>query len=932
MFKSLKARVRSSSAQLKNGSIHGLDKLDKLTKSNGKRNTSGSAASIFSNGKNGHSKEHKEHKEHKDIIEEQRSVSAPGSSRPGNQARFGCDRKNGRKEPFRPPPIGGGADLSYSPVASNKSVPINTQHGSQEIGNSQNNNSSMMNSSGGVYYVYDESAYDGKDTDFNIFAKPDGITPKSSRLVIQCLTSAFKETIPRVGDSKTLQQVMKPNLHHFSKEEVQEVKRLICGLFPHDGCSLKDQALRKFINESFGDNVIRLAVALRIIWSSFSNGIIPWESYYKFTKWESQTGYPPESFHFRFSKFLPDRDYTFCTFAFLEFLLCILLQKNKLMLDKGIQMDLIFTAGATAFVREPSYCSPANEEIPPVIRSYYQRGNALHRLFVGYIRSLNHERKLGDFYLLDIFQIEQYPPRSYKARSAKALTLTIPKGNPDGNDFTSLISQAASAKKRFYSSSSSFSRIENAFLDQFEEQTLRVIMNFFSESSNRYITTFDDGFDADFLQGASKPNKSHTRKISDDDNMVSTWLQMAKEQNGFDELLEVLENNHVPEGGTLALGVPAATTMGPMFRKDRNEDPNSSVRIGKTNITEWMINSWKYEMFMGRVQNTLLIKLTKKVDECNWLVLSCEENVNMNPLAVLPPAKHPPIPKDRPKRFQQKSAAMPLPSVREFETDELPSLPDIPIPKSISELIADAESDPEPKQAPETTDEPVSELKESFEATNESKPEPTSESKQLPEITDEPVSGPKEAFDALNEPRPLATSESKQAPEVTSESKPEPVPESKQVSEIANEPVPESKQEAPDVIVELVPEPEQIPETTNEPMVEPTSEPKQAPEDTNEPVPKPTETPKVITELVSEPTPLLAPEPKRSASEKSTQSTNSSIRSDDPLIEKLNNVDVSSSAEDISYERDSSRATRNSHNVLGDLLESCYTGSEVEAN
>lgn len=895
MFKNFKARVRSGSSQLKNGSVHGLDKL---AKNSSKRSTSGSVSSTSSN--NGESRRGG----HKGTTDQQRSVSAPGSSQPGYQARFTYDNKTNRKA-FRPPPVGIENNLSYSPVPSSSSFPTSAPYNLQEHGYSPNSSAMTSNT---IHYVYDNAVYDPNDTEFNIFAKQDGITPCSSRLVVQCLTSAFKESISQVGDTKVLQQVVKPNLHHFSKEEVQEVKRLLCKLFPHDGCTLKEQALKKSIRESFGDNVIRLTVALRIIWSSFPNGIIPWESYYKFTKWESQTGFPPESFHFRFSKFLPDRSYTFCTFAFLEFLLCILLQKNKLMLDKSIQMDLIFTAGATAFVRDPSYCSPANEETPPVIRSYYQRGNALHRLFVGYIRSLNHERKMTDVYLLDIFQIEQYPPKPYKARSAKALTLTIPKGNPNGNDFTALITQAASAKKRFYASSSSFSRIENAFLDQFEEQTLRVIMSFFSESSNRYITTFDDGFNAEFLQGASKRNKAHNRKGSDDDNMAATWLQVAKEQNGFDELLDVLENNHMPEGGTLALGAPAAT-MGATPHRDRKDDTKSTVRIGKTDITEWIINSWKYEMFMSRVQNTLLIKLTKKVDECNWLVLSCEENVNMNPKAIPPPAKHPPVPKERPHRLQQpkgvirESTAISLPSVREFVPTDLPNLPvDIPIPETIPEAIP--ESNPGFKQKIEGEQQ-----KSITEQKNETNPKHGEQQKQK----------------ANPESRPMVVSKPTAVPKPMAEQKvmagPKPVTGPKFVSE--------SK-------------PTAVPKSMADPKImagsKPTTEPKSVTG------PKPTIESKPVTELepTAEPEPV-SEHPKRPSNglnsgttvepfkQLPAESTEPPLPSNETLIAKLNSVDVPPSVNDTSYEKEGNRTARNSHNVLGDLLESCYTGSEVEA-
>lgn len=481
---------------------------------------------------------------------------------------------------------------------------------------------------GNRYYIYDAKAYLTKDEseNFNIFDKPNGITPTSSRYVVQALTNYFRDLMVHNTDSKLLLQVFKPNLHHFSPKEVLEVRGSLMKSFPYDGCSLKGEELVTSIKDGFQNNVVKITMALRILWNSFPQGVVPWDSYYKFIKWESRNGFPLESFHFRLSKFLPNKDYTFCAFAFLEFILCILLQKNKLMIDKSIQLDLIFTAGPTCFVREKYFGDSSNDDLPPVIKSYHNRGNALHRLFVGYIRSLNHEGKMNDFYLSDIFRIELYPPKPYKARSSKALTLTIPFDYTNGNDFTSLIYQAATAKERFYSSKSSFSKVENIFLDQFEEETLKVITTFFSESSNRYITTFDNGFNAGMLQQAGDSNENS--KKHDDQYAVATWLQFAKEQNSFDELLKMLESGNCVEGGTLALGGNAATILPVTVGKESSEEIRSTVRIGKMDITEWIISSWKYEMFMKKVQNTLLIKLTKQIGECNWLVITCEQQQN----------------------------------------------------------------------------------------------------------------------------------------------------------------------------------------------------------------------------------------------------------------------------------------------------------------
>lgn len=523
--------------------------------------------------------------------------------------------KPGSRSPHAPTPI---------PVATPTSSPILD---ADEFGKGTRTD--------GKYYVYDSQAHFISKANeagvFDIFSKPDGINPASCRCVVQILVNYFRDLTSHSRDSKELLQVFKPNLHHFSQKEVIKVKNSMKTFFPYDGCSLKGDELLLQVKISFKENISKVAMALRIIWNSFPRGIVPWDSYHRFIRWENSSGYPLESFHFRLSKFLPDKDYTFCTFAFLEFILCMLLQKNKLMIDKAVQLDFIYTAGPTCFQRERFFASDDEKEtLPPVIKSYHDRGNALHRLFVGYLRSLNHEGKLKDFYLLDIFQIDSYPPKPYVARSSKAMTLTIPFDYSNGNDFTSLIYQAATAKKRFYCSNTSFSKLENIFLDNFEEETLKVIMTFFSESSNRYITTFDNGFNADIMNSKGQGSGQNPRGYNDDQYAVATWLQFAKEQNSFDDLLKALESSNtggnMMDPGTLALGCGTTPTLGgPNPHKSKTEDNASSVRIGKMDLTEWIISSWKHEMFMGKVQNTLLIKLTKAIGECNWLVITCEQ-------------------------------------------------------------------------------------------------------------------------------------------------------------------------------------------------------------------------------------------------------------------------------------------------------------------
>lgn len=497
------------------------------------------------------------------------------------------------------------------------------------------------------YYIYDHSVYTGptddsvtRDMNFNIFDKPSGVTHTSARYVIHYLTTFFKDTVKNSVSNnsedtdmiKAAMEIFKPNLSHFSHDEVKETKKILQSFFPWDGCSLTGKVLQDEIKNNFTASWNKLILALRIIWSYLPQGIIPWESYLKFSKLESKQNYPMMAFYNFIPQVLPNHDYTCCAFEFLEILVTII-SKTDLVVDKTSQMDLIFTAGQVCFAKNTQLTSHIESELknePDLItlsKLYYTRGAALYHLFVAYLRSLVDEGKIKDFYLIDNFKIEEYPPKEYKPVTQRALTLTVPQFLPSNdlhNDFNQLLKFAAKAQTRIYSSNHTFTKLENSFLDKFEEDPYKIITTLFSRSSKRYLYRFDENFNTDYFKSLnqnSRYNSSLQSMGPKDQYAVATWINSCKNQ-GFNEFLSVLDDNNFGEG-TLALGHGFPGD----FQEQKLTEELAPVRVSKMNVSEWFISSWKYETFLGKIHNTMVIKLTKRIGDCDWLVITIDERV-----------------------------------------------------------------------------------------------------------------------------------------------------------------------------------------------------------------------------------------------------------------------------------------------------------------
>ena len=429
-------------------------------------------------------------------------------------------------------------------------------------------------------------------------------------------------------------EIFKPNLSHFSNSEINHCKKVLRSFFPWEGCSLTGNMLEKSIHNNFGDynnnkHWTRLILSLRILWAELARGIIPWKSYLDFCEMESKKNFPVMSFYNILPQTLPNHDYTCCTFEFLEILVAII-SKIDLVVDKSVQMDLIFTAGQVCFYNDVDLqnhikdTAGSNPDLIQLGKLYYARGSALFHLFVGYLRSLAEEGKIKDFYLIDNFHIDSYPPHPYKAITQNALTLTIPKFTENENDFNVLMQSAAKSQSRIYSSNHTFSKLENSFLDKFEEDPLKVFETIFSKSSKRYLYKFDKKFDPKLLRFSST-NGFQEGLASIDENdqyAVATWIEHCKGQD-FNEFLSVLDDTTFGEG-TLAFDHSSFTQA---LKKTSKKENFAPVRVSKMPVSEWFISSWKYETFLEKVHNTLLLKLTKKIGDCDWLVITTDERV-----------------------------------------------------------------------------------------------------------------------------------------------------------------------------------------------------------------------------------------------------------------------------------------------------------------
>lgn len=491
----------------------------------------------------------------------------------------------------------------------------------------------------GKYYVYDRQAYRESQADYpkagieyKIFEKRNGINPTSAREVVHHLVLHFKHTLiqqngvdshKKMDSIKAAMEIFRPNLSHYVPHEVDETIQILETFFPRDGCSLTGEVLKSKIKEQIGTSKSKLILALRIIWSRFPSGIIPWESYLKFCTIESKQNFSKMSFKNFLPQVLPNDDYRCCAFDFMELIVAIISMVD-LVVDKSAQMDLLFTAGQVCFVKTPEllrYIDHKTDQEPDCItlaKLYRARGEALYRLFVSLLNSLAEEGKIKDFYLIDNFRIEEYPPKPYKPITQRALTLTIPQlWDPDTNDFNELIRVAAKAQSRTYSSSHPFSKLENSFLDKFEENPYKVVNSLFSKSSKRYLYKFDPRFDTNFFKSLGRKGTQPSTLGPGDQPAVATWINSCKER-GFNDFLSVLDDNNHGEG-TLALGFS--------FPKSNQEDSETlpPVRVSKIEISECFISSWKYETFLGKVHNTLVIKMTKRIGDCEWLVIAMDE-------------------------------------------------------------------------------------------------------------------------------------------------------------------------------------------------------------------------------------------------------------------------------------------------------------------
>ncbi|CAR21278.1 KLTH0A06006p [Lachancea thermotolerans CBS 6340] len=536
----------------------------------------------------------------------------------------------------------------------------------------------------GKHYIYDQEAYKKAssalakpDPNYSILNKKNGINPTSAKDVMHYLVLHFKHTLIQqtTGESdkkmdsiKAAMEIFRPNLSHYVSHEVGETIHILESFFPLDGCSLTGDALKKEINEQIGTSKHKLILALRIIWSKLPLGVVPWESYLKFCTVESKQNFSKMCFENFLPQVLPDNDYKCCAFDFMDVLVSIISMVD-LVVDKAAQMDLLFTAGQVCFVKTPELLNyidhkdSENADCITLAKLYRARGEALYRLFVSYLNSLAEEGKIKNFYLIDNFRIDEYPPKPYRPVTQRALTLTIPQlWDPEENNFNELIRVAAKTQIRTYSSNHPFSKLENSFLDKFEENPYKIVSTLFSRSSKRYLYKFDPHFDAEYFKPLSKKYGTPSTLGPGDQQAVATWINSCKER-GFNDFLSVLDDNNHGEG-TLALGFS--------FPKVSQEESESlpPVRVSKVEISECFISSWKYETFLAKVHNTLVIKLTKRIGDCEWLVIAMDERVgNFGYVAPSKPnesAKErdwstlstPPLPSKNPASYHSASDSM----------------------------------------------------------------------------------------------------------------------------------------------------------------------------------------------------------------------------------------------------------------------------------
>lgn len=488
------------------------------------------------------------------------------------------------------------------------------------------------------FYIYDYEKFNNCSLlkeNFNIFKVSNGINHNSSRIVIHYITKELKrrsEQFKKTDSKHSLTEIFKPSLNQFNDSDIVIANDFIRSMFPFEGCSYTGNKLGDLIKPV---KFLTLVLALRIIWSLLPGAIIPWKSFKDFYKNdESINNFKKyQSFYDDLPKFLPSYNHSCVLFEFLEIFLSIF--KNDFFLDLNNSIDLIFTAGQICFNRDEYKSNNEScDDLPELHKFYYKRGSSFYIIFIAYLRSLSKEVNSSspvEFKtLFEFFKIDQYPPLEHKPLSQKALTLTIP-SNVDGINssdvnYFKLISNASNSTSRIYSSNHSFTRFENKFLDKFEINPYKIIDNFFSKSSKNYLLKFDNTLNFndfkinDDISNMRSNLKKNPTLFENNKEFVSTFINEFN-RYGFESNHELKNSNS---------DTFLNDTINFNFSSNFETIDKLPVRVSKLEITEWFINSWKYETFLGSLTNTIVVKLTKTIGDCDWLIISSNDKISSN--------------------------------------------------------------------------------------------------------------------------------------------------------------------------------------------------------------------------------------------------------------------------------------------------------------
>jgi len=498
------------------------------------------------------------------------------------------------------------------------------------------------------FYIYDYEKFNNCSLlkeNFDVLLA-NQINHNSSRYVIHYLTMELKKRFKEITNNKKstkqeqnmIYDIFKPSLGQFDDEDLQSANDFIRSLFPYEGCSYTGAKLEKIISKSTWINLI---LSLRIIWSLLPNAIIPWKSYHKFKQYEEKTNYSnKQSFYQILPTSLPTHNHSCILFEFLEILLYIF--ADNYLLDLNVATDLIFTAGQICFDRsefKPSK-NQNDDDLNELQDFYYKRGYALYQIFITYLRSLSQEPSFTHKTLLETFKINEYPPKPYKPVTQKALTLTVP-SDPELSmtNYFKLISNASNATSRIYSSNHTFTKFENKFLDKFEINPHKIIEHFFSKSSKNYLLKFDKNLNFDNFKVGNDINKFRENlkngTLFENKELISTFINDFS-RYGFDKGADPSGTSGLNGAGQNESFV--ADTINFNFNSQMENIDNNPVRVSKLQISEWFINAWKYETFLGFLQNTVILKLTKTIGDCDWLIITSDDKVSENNRYLTPPS------------------------------------------------------------------------------------------------------------------------------------------------------------------------------------------------------------------------------------------------------------------------------------------------------